>query len=363
MALMFSHEKWLENGCFSRFFSPSRAGLFWYCADWQEGPPSRWKAGAVKSSIQNCSCCLVGKKMAETCWFNLNFLTSTPDVGSFVYLNHMSSIWCYIYVLAFCCLWSSCHGQFSQFISDMNNALLRNHHYLFLSATLIQTGSHLFKNIIYSHILVIEVSRIHIKPWDVYCLLVLSSSCFMTISWSAQQCVDHMLQPTFSFNTEVLHQSTHDTHRVSHSPLSRKPPGRFHFSSYKIMDGHHTSLGASTAHHGPHKDVIYSCWINPLSLLFSPSFLFSATARTLIVDDGAAYRRPLCYSPLSVFAQDWSGCVASTLLSPSSEPNHPEHHILPLIPHHLSPLYWCLVCLPHFNLIKVDFWYREWEGF
>lgn len=185
----------------------------------------------------------------------------------------------------------------------------------------------------------------------------------MTISWSAQQCVDHMLQPIFSFNTEALHQSTHDTHRVSHSPLSRKTLGRFHLSSYKIMDRHHTSLGASTAHHGPHKDFIYSCWINPLSLLFPPSFLLCASACTLIVDDRAAYRRPLCYSPLWVFAQDWSDCVASTPLSPSSEPNHPEHHIFPLIPHHLSPLCWCLVRLPHFNLIKVDFWYREWEGF
>lgn len=35
----------------------------------------------------------------ETCWFNLNFLTSSPGVGCFVYSNHMLTIWCYIYVL------------------------------------------------------------------------------------------------------------------------------------------------------------------------------------------------------------------------------------------------------------------------
>lgn len=145
------HEEWLENGCFSSFFFPlSGAGL------WDTVPTDekvRWGDGKPeKSSIQNCSPRLVGIKMSETCWFNLNFLTSSPGVGCFVYSNHMSSIWCYTYVLAFCCPWSSCHGQFSQFISDMNNASLRNHHYLFESAMLIQTGLDLFKNmIVYSH--------------------------------------------------------------------------------------------------------------------------------------------------------------------------------------------------------------------
>lgn len=141
-----------------------------------------------------------------------------------------------------------------------------------------------------------------------------------------------MLHPKFNFNTEVFCQSTHGTHWVSHSPLSQEALGQFHRSSYKIMDRHHTPLGASTAHHGPHKDFIYSCWITPLSRLFTPSPRFSATAHTIIVDDRTVQPRPLCCSLLFGFVQEWSDCVASIPLSPWSEPNHPEHHILLLTP-------------------------------
>lgn len=105
-----------------------------------------------------------------------------------------------------------------------------------------------------------------------------------------------------SFNAQVLHHcKTHDTHRVLHSTLTREALRRFHPSSYKIMDGHHTSLGASTEHQDPHKDFIYSCSITPLSVLFSPAFPLSANAHTLTVDDKAAYRMPLYHSPLLFF--------------------------------------------------------------
>lgn len=149
MALIFSHEVCVENGCrFQFFFFLSLSGL-WdiVLADqkvhWTDG---KWEILNPQFKITtNCSHCLVGLKMAETCWFNLTFLTPSPGVGCFVYSNHMLTIWCYIYVLAFCCLWSSCHGQFSQFLPDMNNASVHIHHYLFESAMLIQTGSHVFK--------------------------------------------------------------------------------------------------------------------------------------------------------------------------------------------------------------------------
>lgn len=47
-----------------------------------------------------------------------------------------------------------------------------------------------------------------------------------------------------------------------------------------------------------------------------------------------------------------STALGPRCLSPRSEPNHPEHphpH-----PHRLCPQSWCLVRLPHFNLMKVD---------
>lgn len=209
----------------------------------------------------------------------------------------MSTIWCYTYVLAFCCLWSSCHGQFSPFTSGMNNASVHNHHHWFESAILIQTGLDSFTKLIHSHFFWVMQLKCHMSIY--VCspgMLIIYSSSHLLVWFHGQlkKCVAHMLQPMFSFDTRVLLHSAHVTHRVPHSTLSRKTLGRFHPSSYKIMDGHHTSLGAFTAHHGPHKDFIYGCWITPLSLLFSPSFLFAATAHTLIVDDRAAYRRPLC---------------------------------------------------------------------
>lgn len=137
--------------------------------------------------ILNCSRCLVGIKTADTCWFNLTFLTPSPDVGCFVFSNQMPTIWCYIYVLAFCCLWSSCHGQFSQFMPDMNNALLRNHDQ---SAMLIQTGSDLFKK----KKKILPLVGMSILRCGM--LIVYKCSHFLVwwpVSWSAQKCVDHML--------------------------------------------------------------------------------------------------------------------------------------------------------------------------
>lgn len=121
------------------------------------------------------------------------------------------------------------------------------------------------------------------------------------------------------------------THRVSHSPLSREALRQFH-PSYKIMDRHHTSLGASMAHHGPHKDFIYACWITPLSHLFSPSLLFSATAHALIVDDRLPIQGPCVLTTFS-FTEDWSDCcVASTPFSLPLNPTTLHTTSFPLPP-------------------------------
>lgn len=152
------------------------------------------------------------------------------------------------------------------------------------------------------------------------------SHCFMV---SSEMCAPYA--SSNSFNTKVLCQCLHDTHRVSHSPLSPKALRRFHPSPYKIMDGHHTSLGAFTAHRGSHKEFIYSCWITPLSLLFSPLCHYPHCRWQGVLPKATC----VTHHSLFFFTQDCWDCVASAPLSSSSEPKHPEHHILP---HHLSPL-------------------------
>lgn len=152
----------------------------------------------------------------------------------------------------------------------------------------------------------------------------MSFSCLMSLSWSAQKCVCHMHHPTWGFNTEVL--------RRFHSHIFGSPPTR----------------------RGPHKGFIHSSWISALSLLFCSPSLLSATTHTLVVDDTASITRPLRYSPLSFFSSNPSLLLFWT--KPSQTTTHTPTH-------RLSPFCWCLVRLSHFNLIKVDFWYREWVGF
>lgn len=80
------------------------------------------------------------------------FFPLSPDVSCFIYSNHTSNIWCYNNVLAFCCCWSSCHAQFTQFVSGMNNPLFCSHHHLVECAVLIISGLDVFNNDLQSFI-------------------------------------------------------------------------------------------------------------------------------------------------------------------------------------------------------------------
>lgn len=164
-----------------------------------------------------------------------------------------------------------------------------------------------------------------------------------------------MHHPTWGFNTEVLCRF-HSWHRLGLSFPSRakKAPPRAPFIPLLRRGCRSHIFGSSPTRRGPHKGFIHSSWISALSLLFCSPSLLSATTHTLVVDDTASITRPLRYSPLSFFSSNPSLLLFWT--KPSQTTTHTPTH-------RPSPLCWCPVRLSHFNLIKVDFWYREWVGF
>lgn len=162
-----------------------------------------------------------------------------------------------------------------------------------------------------------------------------------------------MLHPTFSFNTKVFYQFTHDTHRVSHSPLSQEVLRQFHPSSYKIMDWHQTSLGASTANHGRQRFHLQLLNHPSVPLVFSILPLLCHCPHHHCRWQGCVTKATvllttLCFQPRVVGLCCFNPPLPLLWTQPPWAP-HPLPH-----PHYLSPQCWCLVHLPHFNLIKVD---------
>lgn len=176
---------------------------------------------------------------------------------------------------------------------------------------------------------------------------------------SAQKYVDHMLQLTISPSPKFFtNRLVTDTHWVSHCSMNNEALGRF--CSYKIMDKtSHVSRGHITAlikipFTAAEKPFCPACFSITLHLCHCTGCLhphcrwqacLSNATALLIAEElfgPCSFKPPLRGAPLPLNLTSLNTTSSS---SPASPPS------------------WCLVHLPHFNLIKVDFWYRQWEGF